>query len=217
MSIADRREREKQSRRDSIVNAAEKLFFTKGFTATTMDEVAEAAELSKGTLYLYFKNKEEVYIAIVHRAMTILRGLFRQAITSAPTGLEKVRALGMAMFTFYESHPSHFAALFYHHDSVPCDELSLDCSDPLIEGLMRDGEELFALGIEAIQAGIADGTIRPDVDPQKTSLSLSSMILGLIRMVSVEEKYLLPACHITGRDLIEHAFSLIEHALAMRH
>jgi AcrR family transcriptional regulator len=215
MGIIDRREREKQMRRDSIVDAAEKFFFTKGVSATTMDEIAETAELSKGTLYLYFKNKEEIYIAIVRRSMTILRGLFQQALASAPTGLAKVEALGKAMFTCYEKHPNHFTALFYHHENVPCDELAFDCGDPVIKGLLRDGEELSEMSVETIQAGIADGTIRPDIDPKKASLSLSSMILGLIRMISVEEKYLLKSCCVNGRDLIEYAFVLIKQALEL--
>jgi AcrR family transcriptional regulator len=214
MTIADRRERDRQMRRDAIVDAAEKLFFVKGFAATTMDEIAEAAELSKGTVYLYFKNKEEIYVAIVRRGMRLLMDLFRSAIASASTGMGKVKALGQAMFTFYERHPNHFTAVFYHHESTSCDCLEIDFEDPLIRGLMQDGEELYAFSIDAIQGGIDDGAIRPDVDPMKTTLVLSSMILGLIRMVAVEENFILKKFNFSGKDLIQQAFDLIEHSLA---
>ncbi len=214
MTIADRRERDKQMRRDAIVDAAEKLFFSKGFTSTTMDEIAESAELSKGTIYLYFKNKEEIYAAIVRRGMRLLMGLFRQAIASASTGMGKVKALGQALFTFYERHPNHFTAVFFHHETASCDCLEIDFEDPLIKGLIQDGEELYAFSIDAIQAGINDGTIRPDVVPMRTTLVLSSMILGLIRMIAVEEKYMLKEFHISAKDLIQEAFDLIEHSLA---
>ncbi|MCK5408322.1 MAG: helix-turn-helix transcriptional regulator, partial [Candidatus Krumholzibacteria bacterium] len=60
MGIAERREREKEQRRIDIIDAAERVFFSKGWQAATMDDVAEAVELSKATLYLYFKNKEEL-------------------------------------------------------------------------------------------------------------------------------------------------------------
>ena len=60
MGIAERKEREKEHRRNTILDAAEEVFFSKGINLATMDEVAERAELSKGTLYLYFKNKEEL-------------------------------------------------------------------------------------------------------------------------------------------------------------
>ena len=57
MGIHERKEREKEHRRDEILNAAQKVFFEKGLQSATMDEIAEAAELSKGTLYLYYGSK----------------------------------------------------------------------------------------------------------------------------------------------------------------
>jgi TetR/AcrR family transcriptional regulator len=50
MGITERKEREKEQRRNAIIDAAEKIFFTKGMDNSTMDDVAEEAELSKGTL-----------------------------------------------------------------------------------------------------------------------------------------------------------------------
>ena len=61
MGITERKEREKLQRREDILNAAERVFFSKGHKNSTMDDVAEEAELSKGTLYLYFKSKEGFY------------------------------------------------------------------------------------------------------------------------------------------------------------
>jgi len=170
MTIADRRERDKQQRRDSIVDAAERFFFTKGFPVTTIDEIAEAAELSKGTIYLYFKNKEEIYVAIVQRGLHFLTELFREAIAKSPTGKEKVRAIGQALLTFYERYPHHFKALFYQHDGPSCPIPDIDRGGPLIKALSRDGEELYAFCVEAIRSGIADGSIPPDVDPVKATV-----------------------------------------------
>ena len=67
MGIAERREREKDQRRNTILDAAEKVFFSQGINLATMDGVAEEAELSKGTLYLYFKSKEELFLGIACR------------------------------------------------------------------------------------------------------------------------------------------------------
>src|SRR5512137_2373811 len=119
MSIAERREREKRERRDSIIDAAEKIFFAKGFAATTMDEIAEAVELSKGTLYLYFKTKEDIYVDIVERCLHVLIEEFREAARASETGLEKVKAIGRALVAFYENCPCRFNVLFYHHENVP--------------------------------------------------------------------------------------------------
>jgi AcrR family transcriptional regulator len=214
MTITDRRERDKQQRRDSIVDAAERFFFSKGFPTTTIDEIAEAAELSKGTIYLYFKNKEELYVAIVQRGMHFLTDLFREAIAKSPTGKEKVRAIGQALLTFYERHPHHFKALFYQHDNPSCPVPDVDRGGPLIKALIHDREELYAFSVEAIRSGIADGSIRPDVDPVKATIVFVSMILGLVRMVAVEEKFLLKRFNLSAEDLIKAAFEMIGRPLA---
>ena len=58
MGIQERKEREKLQRREDIIDAAEKVFFKKDLDSATMDDVANEAELSKGTLYIYFKSKK---------------------------------------------------------------------------------------------------------------------------------------------------------------
>lgn len=64
-----RKERERNFRRQEIINAATKLFAEKGFEHTTLDEIAEASEFGKGTIYNYFENKEEIYLAIVEEVL----------------------------------------------------------------------------------------------------------------------------------------------------
>jgi AcrR family transcriptional regulator len=65
MSITERRAREKEYRRQTILAAAEKLFARDGYHTTTLDRVAEEAELSKGTIYLYFRNKEDLFLSVI--------------------------------------------------------------------------------------------------------------------------------------------------------
>src|SRR6056297_2970000 len=64
MGIHERKKREKQKRRKDIINAARKVFSIKGFNSATMEEIASEAELSPGTIYLYFKNKEELHTSL---------------------------------------------------------------------------------------------------------------------------------------------------------
>jgi AcrR family transcriptional regulator len=65
MGLVDRRKREKDQRRSAILNAARKLFFEKGFRYVTVENIARKAELSKGSIYLYFNSKEEIYTQIL--------------------------------------------------------------------------------------------------------------------------------------------------------
>ncbi|HTX60954.1 MAG TPA: helix-turn-helix domain-containing protein, partial [Methanobacterium sp.] len=64
MTISERKEREKENRRNDIISTAERLFYEKGYENITMADIAEGTELARSTLYLYFKNKKEIYLAI---------------------------------------------------------------------------------------------------------------------------------------------------------
>jgi len=65
LSSGERRKKEKENRKNAILKAARKLFFEKGFKAVTVDSIATHAEVSKGSIYLYFDSKEEIYVQIL--------------------------------------------------------------------------------------------------------------------------------------------------------
>ncbi len=65
--VLNRREREKQQRINSILDAALRVFAEKGFYSARMEDIAEKAEFGKGTLYYYFKTKEELYLELLKR------------------------------------------------------------------------------------------------------------------------------------------------------
>jgi AcrR family transcriptional regulator len=64
LNALERRKKEKEHRRNAILKAARKLFFEKGFKAVTVDSIAAKADISKGSVYLYFDSKEEIYADI---------------------------------------------------------------------------------------------------------------------------------------------------------
>jgi len=67
MAIKDRKKREREERKRQIMEAALQVFSRKGYEKTSMDEIAEKAELSKGVLYYYFHNKEDLFYEIIVR------------------------------------------------------------------------------------------------------------------------------------------------------
>jgi AcrR family transcriptional regulator len=65
LGLEERRKRERENRKNAILKAARKLFFEKGFKPVTVESIARKAELSKGSIYLYFNSKEEIYTQIL--------------------------------------------------------------------------------------------------------------------------------------------------------
>ena len=108
MGIAERKEREKQQRKNDIIDAAERIFFTRGFAGSTMDEVAEEAELSKGTLYLYFKSRDDLQFAIFMRGSDILMKMMNKELAGDGDGYNNLLALAGSFVRFSREYPDYF-------------------------------------------------------------------------------------------------------------
>jgi len=65
LGLEERRKRERENRKNAILKAARKLFLEKGFKTVTVESIARKAELSKGSIYLYYNSKEEIYTQIL--------------------------------------------------------------------------------------------------------------------------------------------------------
>jgi len=65
MGIAERKKRERENRRNHILQTAKRLFFRDGFQAVTVEQIASEAELAKGSIYLHFRSKEELYAELL--------------------------------------------------------------------------------------------------------------------------------------------------------
>lgn len=106
MGIQERKERERGRRRQQIMIAAKKVFYTKGFAKVKMEDIAKEAELSPGTLYLYFKSKDELCASLSLRILQYLNIRLRHV--SAEKGLDgqqKLEALKDAIIDVYEFDP----------------------------------------------------------------------------------------------------------------
>ena len=210
MGITERREREKEQRKNDIIDAAERVFFEKGHEIATMDDVAIEAELSKGTLYLYFKNKEDLYLAIHLRGNKILHSLFEKAVKNKKSGIEKTRSIGAAYVEYFKRYPDYFNAMLYYesHNIDFADQKSI-AAECLVEG-----KTTMDFLINSIEIGINDGTIRPDIEPVKTALCLWGQTTGILQIASLKEKNILTKHFSTNaQELIDYNFNLIYHAL----
>lgn len=210
MGIAERREREKEQRRADIIDAAERVFFSKGWLAATMDDVAEASELSKATLYLYFKNKEELYAAILVRGSEILHRLFSEAVDSGGTGLEQTAAIGRAYLRFHAEQRDYYDAMMYF------DARGFDTCDDCEFGQKCEEyrERIMGLVAKAVTNGVADGTIRPDLDPLQTAFLLWAASSGVLSAAATAGENMERAYGIKTDEFLNSFFEFTFHAIA---
>ncbi len=179
MGIAERKEREREMRRNAIVDAAERVFFANRIDTATMDQIAEEAELSKGTLYLYFGSKTDLLLAIQDRGTTILAGMLAQVFAENRKGLELIRRLGELYFDYARTHPNYFHAELYCRNQEFMEEVA--GSEQFRK--TRDRRlEIIRYVVKALQIGMVDGSIRPDINPHQVSLQLYAGLNGMVQM-----------------------------------
>ena len=108
MGTLERREREKQRRREDILTTARTLFFDKGFRDTTIDDIARAAELARGTIYLYFETKEEIYASVLEEGLGILQRLLEEAYDPEMDPLTNLLSGHDAFMRFHDEYPHYY-------------------------------------------------------------------------------------------------------------
>ena len=152
MGIQERKEREKERRRQQIMVAAKRVFSDKGFNKATMEDIAQEAELSPGTLYLYFKNKEELYASLSLRILQYL--LIRVEHVNDDKEAdpeEKLKALMDAMYDVYEFDPLIIINMFHLQSSETLRNLSPQLMEE-IKSLSRKSlgsiAKIFEQGVE---------------------------------------------------------------------
>lgn len=108
-----RRIREKEQRYNALLTAAEELIVKNGYHKTSVGEIADHAEVSVGTVYFYFKNKEELLIHLFKEGVKTLRYILGNAFLTAGNSLEGFENAGLAFFDdFCINHRPKFTILF---------------------------------------------------------------------------------------------------------
>jgi AcrR family transcriptional regulator len=110
LSTAERRAREKEQRRREILDAARQEFFERGFHRPTVDDVAACAQVSKGTIYLYFESKEEILAHLLLEGLDLLLDQMNAVCdpeVSSPAECS-LQNLANAYLGFSKSYPHHF-------------------------------------------------------------------------------------------------------------
>jgi len=184
MGITERKEREKEQKRVMILEEAEKLILEKGLDQLNMDEVAERAEVSKGSLYLYFNNKTDLVLGICHKATNMMNSMTAKVLTQNRTGLEMVYQIGINYITFATEHPEFYRAMrFLEHYK----ETELAKNSSYLSMCSQNRQESFRVMVRAIQIGMQDGSINNSYNAEELALLLWATSHGVVNMAYMHQ------------------------------
>jgi AcrR family transcriptional regulator len=165
-------------RRTRLVEAARELFFTRGYDATRMIDVARGAGFSKRTVYLEFESKDELFATICEEGVSILSGWLVESLDPKKSTVEVLQRLGQAYLRFYREHHEYFKMLFLRANddilsNVPEEQIAR------IRDLERAGIDAIA---QTIQRAKEDGLVRSDIDPHKQAVVGWCSLTGVLQV-----------------------------------
>jgi AcrR family transcriptional regulator len=125
MGIKERKERERGRRRQQIMAAAKRVFTEKSYTKATMEDIAREAELSPGTIYLYFKNKDELFASLSLRILHFMNVRLEKLQNETHQKPDEIiQAIKEALYEVYEFDPLVLINMFHLQSSETLKNLS---------------------------------------------------------------------------------------------
>lgn len=175
-----------------ILDSAVALFTSKGFQSTRMEDVAKNAGISKGLTYFYYKNKEDLFMALTKKAFDQFKDEFRDVYRSkGKTGLEMLSDLLIKITAFAKKNQVYYDSILNFLDLVKkynnpetralISPLILESSH--FQKLLEIHHDPAKIGIMIVSQGQKDGSIRPELQPEITFYTIWSMIIGYEKML----------------------------------
>ena len=184
MGLKERREREKQQRKKQILDAARALLFEKGLNGTSMNQIAQLAELSVGTIYFYYKSKEEIFAVLQQEGLELLYNNIEKIYRSKSDNKTKLKKISLEYLKFSRDYKDYFDIINYFLSSP---EVIFD--PELKSQIDQHGIRILAIVTDIINSGINEG-IFPKGNARRYSIILWGTIHGLLQFRKLESTIL---------------------------
>ena len=194
----------KQEKRNIILEVAEKLMKEKGLYALNMDEVALLSNLAKGTLYLYFKSKEDIFAALALKARVLLLEAFEKAVSKVDNPIEQLKAIILANYNFLKKNALYYELVsFYEINERQTETEEMASVIGRISGLV----------ITIIRKGQTDGSIDDKIEPTILSFSMWGMTVGIMQLLKVKAGIISNHRNLSEKDILTNYIKIFENGI----
>lgn len=208
-----RRKKELQSvHRKNISMAAEQLFMKKGIENTSMNDIARASGYSKATLYVYFKNKEELVGILVLESMQKLYDYISSALKQSNDTKERYKEICYSLVKYQEEYPLYFKMVL---ETINIDFESTNFLPEEKETFLA-GEQINQLLSVFLEDGINKGDFRPDIEILPTIFSFWGMLAGIIQIAANKETYIVQSMKKDKMEFLLYGFELLYNSITAR-
>ena len=185
MGLKERREREIEERRRQILDAARTVLFESGMEGASISRIAKMAELGVGTIYSYFKSKEDIFIDLQEEGLSLLADAIQEAATGSENPTDKIRNIVHAYLDFSMEHKNYYSIINYFLSSPDI----LFTAD-LKRQVHEHGSRILSHVVAAVQSGVQQGIFKP-VDADRYAVMLWANMNGLIQFRKLENTILI--------------------------
>jgi AcrR family transcriptional regulator len=200
MTRPSRKQRERALRQEIIFEAAEAVLAERGFHRASVDEVAKRAEISVGTLYNLFGNKENLYTSLMERGVDEVREAVRARVVDAPKGLDKLDAALDAIFAYFAEHQRAFRVYVTASHGMEWNVLP-QFGDRVFQSMQAFLGDITAL----CRLAVREGTL-PRLDPALLAMTLMGTVNSYVTHWATHRRGDL-AAYQAGAHEILHALS----------
>lgn len=204
MGTKDRRQQEIEHRKTLILEAAERIMTQHGLHGLNIDLVAQETQLAKGTIYLYFKNKEAILSYLTVKARKMLYEVFARIARKPIAPMEQVREIVLANYNFYKKHP-----LYY--DLVSLYEANNTLTET--EEMYQTSEQISALVSGIAAKAKAEGTLNRNIDPMLFTMCLWGMTVGMLQLIKVRGKLLKEKMNLSEKKMLDTFLESLMHGV----
>ena len=175
IEVQEKRKLKQLNHTVQIQEAAEKLFAEKGFHLTTVEEIAREANLAKGTIYLHFANKKDLFLSVIEKKLHVLLEKIKVGITQGKSFSEKIRlAIGVHL-KFLENNANFFKIT----QTFP-EQFKKELEEKLLQRVIKINSQYLALVDSLIKQGIKEGEIK-NLNPRK----LAVILIGIVHSLTI--------------------------------
>ena len=200
-----RKNEPRSAHREKIAAAASVLFMEKGIAATSMDDIAKAAGYSKATLYVYFKNKEEITGILVLDSMKKLYGYISSALEQQETTRTKYDLICNGLVRYQEEFPFYFKMVL---DKI---NINFESQDYLPEEkeTYHIGEKINGKLKDFLISGIEKGDLRDNLEIMPAIFNFWGMLSGIIQLATNKEEYIKNLMGLSKSQFLEYGFNML--------
>ncbi len=178
MGSPEKKKKEKENKKNTILRAARKLFFDRGFKFVTVDSIAAKAGVSKGSIYLYFDSKEEIYAQVLITDNIELNKDIKIFSTKEASAAELLLEFSQIYINYFLDHNELFRILMTFMLQTEQMNLTQEQNTELI----RTTNENIKVISTIIQKGIDSGEFAPTIDIRQAQNAIWGLFNGIISL-----------------------------------